>query len=54
MEDNNIRIQRLPTISGRSKWSSDKGYSSKRQCKTFIFDYNDGLTDILYTPIKRN
>lgn len=52
MEDNNIRIQRLPTISARSKWSSDKGYKSKRQCKTFIFDIDDGLTDILYTPIK--
>jgi len=52
MEDNNIRIQRLPTISARSKWTSDKGYSSKRQCKTFIFDKEDGLTDILYTPIK--
>ena len=54
MEDNNIRIQRLPTISARSKWSSDKGYSSKRQCKSFIFDKEDGLTDILYTPIKVN
>lgn len=52
MEDNNIRIQRLPTISARSKWTSDKGYSSKRQCKSFIFDRDDGLTDILYTPIK--
>lgn len=53
LEDNNIRIQRLPTISGRSKWSADKGYGSKRQCKTFIFDSNDGLTDVLYTPIKQ-
>ena len=52
MEDNNIRIQRLPTISGRSKWSTDKGYSSKRQCKSFIFDKEDGMTDIIYTPIK--
>ena len=52
MEDNNIRIQRLPTISARSKWTADKGYSSKRQCKSFIFDREDGLTDILYTPIK--
>lgn len=51
-EDNNIRIQRLPTISGRSKWSSDKGYNSKRQCKTFVFDKEDGLTDIIYTPIR--
>lgn len=53
LEDNNIRIQRLPTISAKSKWSNDKGYSSKRQCKSFIFDLNDGLTDVLYTPIKR-
>ena len=53
MEDNNIRIQRLPTISGRSKWASDKGYNSKRQCKTFIFDREDGLTDVLYTSIKK-
>lgn len=53
MEDNNIRIQRLPTISGKSKWSSDKGYNSKRQCKTFIFDKEDGLTDVLYTPIRK-
>ena len=52
MEDNNIRIQRLPTISARSKWTADKGYSSKRQCKSFIFDKEYGLTDILYTPIK--
>lgn len=53
MEDNNIRIQRLPTISGRSKWSSDNGYCSKRQCKSFIFDKEDGLTDVLYTPIRK-
>ncbi len=52
MEENNIRIQRLPTISGRSKWSADKGYSSKRQCKSFIFDEEDGLTDVIYTSIK--
>lgn len=51
MEENNIRIQRLPTISGRSKWSADNGYGSKRQCKSFIFDAEDGLTDVLYTPI---
>ena len=31
LEENNIRIQRLPTISANSKWSIDKGYSSKRQ-----------------------
>lgn len=53
LEENNIRIQRLPTISANSKWSVDKGYSSKRQCKSFIFDLEDGLTDVLYTPIKK-
>lgn len=51
-EDNNIRIQRLPTISARSKWSADQGYGSKRQCKSFVFDAEDGLTDVLYTPIR--
>ena len=52
LEENNVRIQRLPTISGRSKWSADKGYGSKRQCKSFIFDYDDGLSEVLYTPIR--
>jgi len=52
IENNNIRIQRLPTISAKSKWTSDKGYNSKRQCKSFIFDKEDGLTDVLYTKIK--
>ena len=52
MEENNIRIQRLPTISGRSKWTNDSGFLSKRQCKSFVFDKRDGLTDILYTPIR--
>lgn len=54
LEDNNMRIQRLPTISAKSKWSNDKGLSSKRQCKSFVFDIEDGLTDVLYTPIKGN
>lgn len=54
MEEYNIRIQRLPTISAKSKWCSGKGYNSKRQCKSFIFDKEDGLTDVLYTPIKQS
>lgn len=52
MEEYNMRIQRLPTISAKSRWCSNKGYSSKRQCKTFIFDEDCGLTDVLYTPIR--
>lgn len=51
MENHNIRIQRLPTISAKSKWTNDSGYGSKRQCKSFIFDKEDGLTDVLYTKI---
>ena len=51
-EEYNMRIQRLPTISAKSNWTVDKGFGSKRQCKTFIFDIEDGLTDVLYTPIK--
>ena len=54
LEENNIRIQRLPTISAKSRWSTNKGYNSKRQCKSFIFDLEDGLTDVIYTPIKMN
>ena len=50
-EEYNMRIQRLPTISAKSDWSVNKGFGSKRQCRTFIFDIEDGLTDVLYTPI---
>lgn len=52
MEENNMRIQRLPTISAKSKWINDKGYNSKRQCKSFVFDEDDGCIDVLYTVIK--
>lgn len=52
MEDNNIRIQRMPTISAKSKWANDNGFNSKRQCKSFVFDEDDGLTDVIYTNIK--
>lgn len=51
-EENNIRIQRLPTISAKSKWSVDQGYGSKRQCKSFVFDKEYGMMDVLYTPIR--
>lgn len=53
MEDNNIRIQRLPTISARSKWSYDNGFSSKRQAKFFVFDKELGLQEVYYTPIPK-
>ena len=52
LEENNMRIQRLPTISAKSEWANQKGYNSKRQAKSFIFDIDDGLSDVLYVPIK--
>lgn len=52
-EEYNMRIQRMPTISAKSDWTVSKGFGSKRQCKTFIFDKDDGLTDVLYTPIRK-
>lgn len=52
MEEYNMRIQRLPTISAKSEWTVSKGYNSKRQHKSFIFDKEDGLKTVLYTPIK--
>ena len=52
LEENNMRIQRLPTISALSEWAVNKGFGSKRQCKSFIFDKNDGLYDVIYTPIR--
>lgn len=53
LEKYNMRIQRLPTVSAKSKWTVDEGYGSKRQCKSFIFDKEDGCTDVLYTPISQ-
>lgn len=54
LESNNMRIQRLPTISAKSEWTVSQGFSSKRQCKSFVFDLDDGMTDVLYTPIRNN
>ena len=51
VEDHNIRIQRLPTISAKSRWSEEQGYNAKRQCKSFIYDKDKGLTTVLYTNI---
>lgn len=48
LESNHMRIQRLPTLSGSSAWSVDKGYRSQRQHKSFVYD-KDGLKTVLYT-----
>ena len=52
LEEYNMRISRLPTISARSSWAVGKGYNARRQCKSYIFDKNYGLTDVLYTVVK--
>lgn len=51
IEQNHMRIQRLPTISGHSSWTKEQGFCSKRQCKSFIFNKDIGLTDVLYTNV---
>lgn len=51
-EEYNMRVQRLPTISAKSAWIVGKGYSARRQCKSFIFDRDCGLTDVLYTVVQ--
>ena len=43
-----LEIMRLPTISGRSRWTIKNGYTQtdkKTQC--FVFNKEDGLTDII-------
>jgi hypothetical protein len=52
LEDHHMRIQRMPTISGASKWTYDNGFSSHRQHKTFLYDKETGLRSVLYTSIE--
>jgi hypothetical protein len=52
LEDHNMRIQRLPTISGLSKWSYENGFSSQRQNKAFIYDKVTGLRTVIYTNLE--
>lgn len=51
MEDHNMRIQRLPTVCAMSKWTNDSGYKSRRMNKSFIYDREHGLRNVLYTSI---
>ena len=50
-EDCNMRIQRLPSPVARSVWTNDQGYRARRQCKSFVYDKELGLTDVVYTTI---
>lgn len=50
-EENNMRVQRLPSPVARSVWTNDKGYRSARQCKSFVYDKNTGLKNVIYTVV---
>lgn len=50
LEENHMRIQRLPTLSARSAWIVDQGYNAARQHKSFIYDEH-GLKSVLYSKI---
>lgn len=52
LEDHHMRIQRLPTVSAKSAWTTQQGYDAIRQCKSFVYDKELGLTDVLYTVVK--
>ena len=50
-EENNMRCQRLPSPVARSVWTNEKGYRAARQCKSFVYDENYGLRNVIYTVI---
>lgn len=47
-DDFGVDIRRLPTISGRSYWTNKCGFvGTKKQAQAFIFNENEGLTDLI-------
>ena len=48
VEDFHMRIQRLPTVCGRSAWTTDQGYLSDKVHKNFIYDKEKGIEKVLY------
>lgn len=51
MEQYNMRIQRIPSAVARSQWTTNSGYKSRRQCKSFLYDKKSGLRRVIYTTI---
>lgn len=51
MEQYHMRIQRIPSVVARSRWTVDGGYQSRRQCKSFLYDKELGLRRVIYTPV---
>ena len=50
-QDRNVTIRRLPTFSGKSDWSCEKGYGANSLCQSFIINNERNVTDILYTMV---
>lgn len=47
-DDYGVDIRRLPTISGRSYWTNKCGFvGTKKQGQAFIFNEDEGLTDLI-------
>jgi len=43
-----LEIYRLPTISGWSRWTNEKGYQqSEKKTQCFVFDEENGITDVM-------
>jgi hypothetical protein len=43
-----LEIYRLPTISGWSRWTNEKGYQqTEKRTQCFVFDKENGITDIM-------
>ena len=51
MEQYHMRIQRIPSVVARSRWTVDGGYQARRQCKSFLYDKELGLRRVIYTPV---
>ena len=45
-----VEIRRLPTISGWSRWTNNRGYvQTEKKNQAFIINKDKGMTDILNT-----
>ena len=48
-----LEVLRLPTISGFSRWSNDKGYvQTEKKNQSFVVDSKLGITDIINTVLE--
>lgn len=50
-EENNMRVERLPSPVARSVWTNEQGYRALRQCKSFVYDEKYGRRAVIHTVI---